>query len=73
VYVTLKKVFGLVVLGVPDPSKSPAHGSWTVLFFTMLLIPLGVDPGRVQQQKSHQRAGQNQYGKAEGQRASSNV
>jgi hypothetical protein len=45
VYVTLKKVFGLTVLGVPDPSKSPAQGSLIVLFFTMLLVPLGVAPG----------------------------
>jgi hypothetical protein len=44
VYVTLKKVLGLMVLGVPDPSKSPAHGSLIVLFFAMLLMPLGVDP-----------------------------
>jgi hypothetical protein len=33
------------VLGVPDPSKSPAQGSLIVLFFAMLLMPLGVDPG----------------------------
>ena len=45
VYVTLRKVFGLMVLGAPDPSKSPAQGSLIVLFFTMLLVPLGLDPG----------------------------
>ena len=60
VYVTLKKVFGLAVLGVPNPSKSSAHGLLIVLFFTMLLIPLGVDPGCGQQQRTDQRGGQNQ-------------
>jgi len=45
VCVTLKKVLGVVVLGVPDPSKTPAQGSLIVLFFAMLLMPLGVDPG----------------------------
>ena len=42
---TLKKVFGLVVLGVPEPSRTPAHGSLIALFFTVLLVPLGVEPG----------------------------
>jgi hypothetical protein len=73
VYVTLKKVFGVAVLDVSDPGKNPALGSWTVLFFTMLLIPRDVDPSRGQQQKSDQRGGQNQYEAAEGQGASSNV
>jgi len=73
VYVTLEKVFGVVVSDVSEPSKNPAHGSWTVLFFTMLLIPRDVDPSRGQQQKSDQRGGQKQYEEAEGQAASSNV
>ena len=45
VYVTLKNVLGVVVLGVPEPSKSPTHGSLIVLFLTVLLIPLAIDPG----------------------------
>jgi hypothetical protein len=40
-------------LGVPDPSKSPAQDSLILLFFAMLLIPLGIDPGLGQQEKTN--------------------
>ena len=45
VKLTLEKVFGVVLLGVPGPSRIPAHGSLIVLFLTVLLVPLGVEPG----------------------------